>query len=87
MLDYFPSATSEKPYDLIYIFIVFLLGNASYAASETFPDMEIKTGTDLTAKDHIRGNPMFAGTQRVYIVEEFHEIPRMNHAAIRAEIP
>jgi hypothetical protein len=47
MLDYFASATFEKPYDLFYILIIFLLGYAAYAAASAFLYMKLQTRTEF----------------------------------------
>ena len=48
--------------------------------------MEIQARTDLSAEDHIRCYLMLAGTQRIYAMDELHEVAGMQNAAVRAEI-
>jgi hypothetical protein len=87
MLDYLPPATFKKIHDLLYILVVFLLGDATYAASEAFLDMELQAGTVFPSQNGIGSNLQVAGAQRIYIVEEFHEIARVHHTAVWTEIP
>ena len=87
MLDDLSASAFEELYDLLYIFIVFLLRNASDAASKALPDMKIETRTELSTQNRIRCDLMLACTQRIHIMKELHEVTRMHDAAVRAEIP
>ena len=49
--------------------------------------MEIQAGTELFPEDGFRSNVQVAGAQRVLLPEEIHQVPRMHHGTIGAEIP
>jgi len=86
MLDYFASASLQHGHYFVYVLIVFLLGNATDTAAKTLLYMEIQTWADLAAKDRIGSDPMLAGTERIDVMEELHQIAGMDHTAVRPKI-
>ena len=49
MLDYITATTFEKPYNLLYIVIIFLLRYTSDAATLALADMIVQARTEFTA--------------------------------------
>ena len=86
MLDDVTASAFEKAHDLLYVFVIFLLRYASYAAALAFAYMKVKTWAEFAVQDGLGGNLELAGAKWIDAVEKLHKVARVDHAAVRTEI-
>ncbi len=86
MLHYLAAAALEQFHDLLYALVIFLLRNPADAAAATFLYVIVQAGTVFATEYGVRGYLQIAGAELIGAVEELHQIARMHHTAVWAEI-
>ena len=79
LADHLPATPFKQMYDFLYIMIIFLNRNPSYAASFAPSYMIVQARAEFSAQDRLRGNLQITGPQRIERREKFEKIPCMHH--------
>ena len=86
LADNLPYATAQESRYFIYVPRVLFPGHTAYTAALTTSDMHLKTRTELMTQNRIGGDTVFACTQRISRMEEFHKRLGVHHRTVRPEI-
>ncbi len=86
MLDYLPAAAAEDVHNLVYVAVVGFPGHFAHTWAATFADVKLQAGPELAAQDGVGGDFERTGAKLIDLVKKVHQIARMHHAAVRAEV-
>ena len=84
--DDFPAPARQDADDFLDVVGILLLRDLAHAGGLATADVKVQAGPELLLQDGLGSDDEVAGTQRVGLAEEVHEVPRVHDAAVRAEI-